>query len=49
MQLAAAGYLELVRILGGLHAQCHVVLQLALEPFLDVPAGQELAFLAGKR
>ena len=49
VQLAAAGDLELVRVVRVLDAQRDVVQQLLLEALADLAAGEVLAFLAGER
>ncbi|MNZ27469.1 hypothetical protein D3C78_446880 [compost metagenome] len=49
MQLTTAGNLELVSRVAFFNAQCNVVQQLFVQTFLDVTAGDELAFLAAER
>ena len=49
MQLATARHHEGVRILGELHAQRHVGLQLTLQTLADLAAGDILALAAGQR
>ena len=45
MQLAAAGYAELVRVVRIVHTQRHIVLELLVESLADLSACQVLAFL----
>mmetsp|Transcript_3232 Transcript_3232/g.7094 ORF Transcript_3232/g.7094 Transcript_3232/m.7094 type:complete len:202 (+) Transcript_3232:1327-1932(+) len=48
MQGTAAAHHKAVGGLARLHTQSQVALQLTLQPLLEVPAGHELALLAGK-